>query len=585
MSNLGTAIASGIAQGSTGYIQGAEAGENRAQARQEAGLRNQMLEGQIQAQQYQQAQQKTPEQIAADQENLRLQTENIQHQQAQLHSFNSFKKYNIDSNPRHINTMMASNPVLKKMFPNFVQANSINVMDEGDMSLVAQVGIDPEAVREDAAATELYASGDTEMIEAMGYDPDEKPYQRFFKATVADGEGGYKTQIMDMQNIQEMMGYSDFLDDQEIDRQLKRATISATTAKARKDMGIGGGKSETEFSYSKEQYEKDTAGMENPPSYQTWKAAQKPAEQRAAAESKESKALKEKEYTFKDSLSTTLNEEDFFTAKGKAAETRRNKIYQEAKEIQKDAKPSNISDLTAKKTMIPAMTELLDDAQTLNWDKNLGTKIAVSAQKVLSEFNKQDITKMSREELGDAVDKQMKAMEDAIGTDKAGASKYRTHLVIMAKFKTLMAQYVKDMSGAAVTEAERDMYMDIMSGGNWGTKEAMIDSMSGFISGLETQYKSAINGLQMTHPRSYFEHTRDLHRMSAKYGKVKKTIPGRTSPSQVGGSTKAVAPTTKPQSMSVADKKTFIGQMKEKYPDGNITDPDDIAKYKAMKGQ
>lgn len=550
-------VGSAIAKGITGLVQGSELGANRQMATEEANRRNQMLDMQMQQVQYQQSLQKTPEQIALEQETLRLQTENTQHQQARIHSFNSFDKYNVDSNPRHINNLMASNPVMKQMFPNFIHADKINIMSDSDMRLVEQAGIDPKVIEQTEEALKLYNSGDTEAIKAHGYDPNERPYQRFFKATVSDGQGGYTQTILDMQNIQERMGYMDYLSDEDLDRQLKRATLAGKLRTA-----ANGGKADTEFSYSVRQYEQEVKdGKTTATSYQEWKAQQKPSEQRASAKAYKEQQLQAGEYTFKDELSTQLADPKWFDEKGKEANIRRDKAYEKAKAYQPmSIKPPNENDLVAKKTMIPAFSSLLDDAQTLNIDKGAGTVIANGLQKLTGEFGKIRMdSSLSDEDRARKLEKVSKAYDKELKALGKEGTKFETELLFAAKFKTLMAQYVKDMSGAAVTEAERAMYSDIISGGNWGTKEAMVASLSGFLDGLTTQYSSAIEGLSGNYPRSQIEHARALHRMRKKYAKVKGITPSRITESRV-------QPTVPQQSDKPAnsDDEAFLNQMRAK---------------------
>ncbi len=52
-----------------------------------------------------------------------------------------------------------------------------------------------------------------------------------------------------------------------------------------------------------------------------------------------------------------------------------------------------------------------------------------------------------------------------------------------SELKTVMAGYIKAMSGAAVSDEERKFYESAILGGNWSNKEAALASMKGFITG------------------------------------------------------------------------------------------------------
>lgn len=76
--------------------------------------------------------------------------------------------------------------------------------------------------------------------------------------------------------------------------------------------------------------------------------------------------------------------------------------------------------------------------------------------------------------------------------------------------KTVMAGYIKAMSGAAVSDEERKFYENAIISGNWSTKEAALASMDGFISGLKGGYKSSLDSMVYNLPATYLERKEQL---------------------------------------------------------------------------
>lgn len=485
------AVGIGLGQAGKDFYKGQEAGENRQMAREQAAQKNQLMQMQMQQMQYQQSMQKTPEQIAAEQENLRLQTENMRNQQAKLHSYDAFKKYNVDSNVRHINQMIQTNPVLKEMFPNFVRANRLNTTDEADRILAQQNGINPDMLPE--------------------YDPanPDNTYQRFIKGTLNDGS----EVLLDMQHIQEKMGYMDYLDDQELDRQIKRSQASKSS------------------------------GLD-------------PLKQLKLQEELDIKAAQKDELAFKDELKT-ITADEFNAKKGTETYKKVEEAYQRAKKLQPmDRKPTGptADNLKQKSAIIPSFMALQDKLNRLKLDKN-------------------------------ALNKMHNAFSKLAGSDFTGKDlrTFQNELGFMGELNTVVAQYVKDMSGAAVTEQERAMYADIIQGGTWATKEAMTASLGGFIRGIKGLFENSVDSMSDEFPRTAFETMRNYKRKIAKYGLVEKPEEVFAKPSVI----KEEGTTIPEQGKSLDSDKTtaqaFLKTMQAKMSNNEKPTPEETAKYKEYK--
>ena len=79
-----------------------------------------------------------------------------------------------------------------------------------------------------------------------------------------------------------------------------------------------------------------------------------------------------------------------------------------------------------------------------------------------------------------------------------------------SELKTVLAGYIKAMSGAAVSDEERKFYESAILGGNWSNKDAALASMKGFITGVTNGFKSNMDAFKTTLPYDYLQH-KDLY--------------------------------------------------------------------------
>jgi len=64
-----------------------------------------------------------------------------------------------------------------------------------------------------------------------------------------------------------------------------------------------------------------------------------------------------------------------------------------------------------------------------------------------------------------------------------------------SELQTAMASYIKAMSGAAVSDSEREFYKDTITKGNWATKETALASIDGFIAGVDRSLTNKLDNL------------------------------------------------------------------------------------------
>jgi len=515
---LGSAIAAGMT--------GVQQGESRAIARERAQKQNQLLETQMQQAQYQQSLQKSPEQIAEENKVLMQQTKALNEKLSRQETYGAFQKFNIDGNTGHLNRLL-KNPSVNQsfssqipQFTNITAVSDINLASDEDQALLRKHNLDPEVVKQLQDTRSQMKNMTPEQIKAAGLDPDHEGFNRFVKVQGMDEAGQPSYELVDMYEVFAKTGYLSSLDSQALDMQLKRASITKVKT---------GGKGETKFSYTKEQYEAAVpADKRAEYSMLEWIDDQKRATQaKGIKASKEQEAETgtpitpqydeagavieaspfEKEMAqgsleFKEGLSETVT----LTGNKKEAEQR----YQRAKTLQgKEAPTTETTNyLTKRSSMVSSFKILQDKLSTLKMDKNAFTRVKNAVAKF--------------------------AGAGATGTISADdLAKFKNELSFNAELKVVMAQFVKDMSGAAVTEQERAMYSNIIEGGAWSTKEAMVASISGFTEGLTSHYENTLDGIKTEYPRTFIEQRRNYLRNQQKYEKVTGVKQTRKEPSHI----------------------------------------------------
>lgn len=96
---------------------------------------------------------------------------------------------------------------------------------------------------------------------------------------------------------------------------------------------------------------------------------------------------------------------------------------------------------------------------------------------------------------------------------------------INSQLQVVAAGYIKAMSGAAVTESERTFYIDAIQGGNWGTRQAAMAKMKGFMSQQVKDFNSNSKRIAYSHPRSYIIQRRLFNEAASGFEKAISFIP------------------------------------------------------------
>ena len=85
---------------------------------------------------------------------------------------------------------------------------------------------------------------------------------------------------------------------------------------------------------------------------------------------------------------------------------------------------------------------------------------------------------------------------------------------ILAKFEfdsqlqTAIAEYIKAMSGAAVTDQERQGFTNTILTNVWSNKDAALASMTGFVKQLDRTLNNRVEDLKTNYPRTYLDKKR-----------------------------------------------------------------------------
>lgn len=133
---------------------------------------------------------------AQQMELLRQQNDSLLKENAKKALYESFNRYRVDGNTRHINTVIHSNKYLKEAFPDFVSADKLH--PEADKDLMHQNKL-----------------GEVDLA-------DPNMQNRFLKITKPDGT---KT-VKDMVSIYGVTGYTQYLDDVAMQKLLLQSQIS-----------------------------------------------------------------------------------------------------------------------------------------------------------------------------------------------------------------------------------------------------------------------------------------------------------------------------------------------------------------------
>lgn len=125
----------------------------------------------------------------------------------------------------------------------------------------------------------------------------------------------------------------------------------------------------------------------------------------------------------------------------------------------------------------------------------------------LGETGKTEISKltgMSWEEVKGILAKDSKELTEDEAKIKAKANTAMISKITSdTKLRNLVANYVKIISGAAVTDQERKTFYDIITAGQYADEKAMLTAMTSFVESIGENYKNTYGSLKYSYPADY----------------------------------------------------------------------------------
>jgi hypothetical protein len=124
------------------------------------------------------------------------------------------------------------------------------------------------------------------------------------------------------------------------------------------------------------------------------------------------------------------------------------------------------------------------------------------------ETAKTEVTKLTGMSFDDIKDKIL-SKDNSELTDDEVKIKEKTNMMILSKItaetkiKNLIANYVKIISGAGVTNEERNMFYDIITAGKYSDEKALLTAMTSFVESIGDGYKAEYSSLKYEYPADY----------------------------------------------------------------------------------
>jgi len=186
--------------------------------------------------------QSEPGNVEAEVQALRVQNDNLVNTAAKTASYDAFRSYSADGDPRHINRVFKEHPRLRELAGNVLSVEKIDLAN--DQRLLQKEGMD------------------LTLFQKPDFDPEAFSH-RFLKATLPDGT----KRVVDMQKAMIGSGYANYATNEELDLMLKRAklfgkdkegTPSALEKKTQYLTSLGLG---TEQEIAGSLYQAETAGV------------------------------------------------------------------------------------------------------------------------------------------------------------------------------------------------------------------------------------------------------------------------------------------------------------------------------------
>lgn len=390
---------------------------------------------------------------------------------------------------RKLNRYFQTNPYAKDFIPGYVEAVSLSP----DYESVDKTAIDTALVKQDIDPANYANMSDTEKQDAL-FDS--------VVVTRKKQDGTTEKSVHNISDLMNMTGWYERAEQKDLDLAIqKQSKLNALMSPAQKAEQ----KVETLDAYSqaiqKAQAEgkprlvkalKQELGIKDPT----------PAEQKVAFELEQSKLEDSaKSYATQD-IKAFQEELKNKNAKEEVTLSNGSKItlYEIADKVQGNKKVStNLeNELSGKRNVIQGTQSIMEKVSKLdNW--NMGTKVASTFEKLFGDWTTNlsgDVNKNTQ--VGNKTIEDMKSQVSDI-TDE------ETRQYVEAYVFPVIADYIKAMSGAAVSEGERTAYVNNMTAGWFADKTALTRSLKGFGDSVTSSYENIVDGLRTQYPRTYLD--------------------------------------------------------------------------------
>lgn len=154
----------------------------------------------------------------------------------------------------------------------------------------------------------------------------------------------------------------------------------------------------------------------------------------------------------------------------------------------------------------------------------------------------------------------------------ADREQFLNKLSLDSETRLAAAAFIKAMSGAAVSDQERAYYLDLITKGDWSTKEASLATIEGFRTGLNRSYENKLDSLKNFVP--YDVYTRRGQR---------KNLIGEQPKQEVKRDTKGIPLPSKQNVESVNDKSYMAPPPPSEVV--NAIEPGEVVAYQGKQGK
>lgn len=442
-------LSQGVAQGLDKIGEGIRHSNNiknqRDMMRQQANYQNQRL-GMMQ-------QQANSQQSQADLQIQMLQNQlsKMETDKAKEDAFNAFDAYDQTGDSKYLNLAIQGNEKLKSKFGNIARIDSPSIYNDDELS---NIGFDVEKYKQDPG--------------------------RYAVVNTIDG----KKQPIDMYGIYATSGYMKRMKKDRLE-EMKTKMQQAQTQKAENEASMSTIKLDDMKNYLDQNPDatlSDYLATTKAPSMSDIKAGME-IQQQQIDNSIEELVTNDPD-KFVENLKT-MDKNDKLNINGKDVS-----LYKIAKDYQGKGKLDNnyMNELRGKRSVIQGSRRIKDKMDKMDW--NALSKASSKVEGVIGDFVKNLGTDRTTNK--NAEKEALKRLEES-----------RAYLD--AYTFTVLADYIKAMSGAAVSEQERTAYVNNMTAGWMADKTAFRKAITGFSDGVADSFNTLMDSIATSYPKTYLD--------------------------------------------------------------------------------